>query len=64
MNWTNTDRRDRTTEGRTRRAAFDFDQRTTIDIENDTACRLLTVIGWTLGIITAAGLMIATAIYF
>jgi hypothetical protein len=63
MNWTNTDRRDRTTEGRTRRAAFNFDQRTTTDLENEAACRLLTVIAWTLGIITTAGLIIATAIY-
>jgi hypothetical protein len=63
MNWTNTDRRDRTSEGKTRRATFDFDQRTTIDLENEAACRLLSVIVCTLGIATAAGLIIAATIY-
>ena len=42
---------------------FAFDQRTTTDIENIAACRLLSVIACTLGIATAAGLIIAATIY-
>jgi len=63
MNWTNPDRRDRTAEGRTRRAAFDFDERTTTDLENEAGTDLLKWLFAAWLVILAAGLIIATIIF-